>query len=91
MIRSRSGPRTALPLERLLSALLRIVELHRGWIERLGVELPPGPLKRRLVLLMIGIRDDPKELGIAVDTASVLRRTPAFTGHAARVLAIVVG
>ena len=29
-------PTNGLPLERLLPALLRIVELHRGWIERSG-------------------------------------------------------
>ena len=33
-------------LERLLPALLRIVELHRGWIEGIRVEVAPGPTKR---------------------------------------------
>src|SRR5206468_3811297 len=55
----------------LLPALLRIVELHRRRIEGLRVEAPPGPPKRRLVLLVVGIGDDLKKLRIAVDTTTV--------------------
>jgi hypothetical protein len=40
---------------------------------------------------MIGIGDDLEELGIAVDTTTVLRRAPPFTGDTTRVLAVVVG
>ena len=50
-----------------------------------------GPLNGRLVLLMIGISDDPKELGIAVDTATVLGRTPAFAGDTTRIGVVVIG
>ena len=60
-------------------------------VERLRIELPSGPRERRLVLLMIGIGDNLEELGVAVDTPTVLRRTPTFTGDTARVLAVVVG
>jgi hypothetical protein len=51
----------------------------------------PGPLKGRLVLLMIGISDDLKELGIAVDATTVLRRTPALTGDTTRIATVVIG
>ena len=43
------------------------------------------------MVLMINVSDDPKELGIAVDATAVLRRTPAFTGEAARIAAVVIG
>jgi hypothetical protein len=33
-------------LECLLPALLRIVELHRGWVEGLRVKRAPGPPQR---------------------------------------------
>jgi hypothetical protein len=39
-----------LPLERSLPALLRVVEVDRCRIERLGVEIRPGPLHHHLVL-----------------------------------------
>jgi hypothetical protein len=70
----------------LLPALLRIVELHCGRIERLRVEGASSPSKRRLVRLMIGIGDDLEELGEAADTTTVLRRAPTFTGYTTRVV-----
>jgi hypothetical protein len=43
------------------------------------------------VFLVVGIRNDLKKLRIAVDTTTVFRRTPTFTGDTTRVLAAVVG
>lgn len=78
-------------IERLFPAFLRIVELHRSRIKHLTVEAPTGPLQRRLVLLVIRLGDDLKELGIAVHTTAVLGRTPTFTRDTTRVPAVVVG
>ena len=56
-----------------------------------GVELSSGPPECRLVLLMVGIGDDLKKLGVTLDTTAILRRTPTFTGNTARVTAVVLG
>ena len=43
------------------------------------------------MLLVARIGDDLKKRGVAVDATAILRRTPAFTGNTARVIAVVLG
>ena len=72
-------------LERLLPALLRVVERHRFGREGLCVVDPARPLQHRLVLWMLGVRDRLQELRKAVDAAAVLWWAPARARHTARV------